>query len=71
MGSEMCIRDSVVKVNIGTALRMAFGNTLRDEFEKYPKEFDRVKLFKLPLKKLGEEAEKKMTMLGCKGLISL
>lgn len=60
----------VVKVNIGTALHMAFGNTLRGEFEKYPKEFDRVKLFKLPLKKLGEEAEKKMTMLGCKGLIS-
>nr|WP_325212404.1 class II fructose-bisphosphate aldolase [uncultured Oscillibacter sp.] len=60
----------VVKVNIGTALRMAFGNTLRGEFEKSPKEFDRAKLFKLPLKKLGEEAEKKMTLLGCKGIIS-
>lgn len=59
----------VVKVNIGTALRMAFGNTLRGEFEKDPKAFDRVGLFERPLKMVEDEAEKKMTMLGCKGII--
>lgn len=59
----------VVKVNIGTALRMAFGNTLREEYKKYPDAFDRVKLFELPLQKLQEAAEQKMTMLGCAGLI--
>ena len=59
----------VAKVNIGTALRMAFGNTLRGEFEKDPKAFDRVKLFRTPLEKVAEEAEKKMVMLGCQGII--
>ncbi|MDY3618230.1 class II fructose-bisphosphate aldolase [Agathobaculum sp.] len=59
----------VCKVNIGTALRMAFGNTLRAEFEKNPKAFDRTELFAKPLQMVREEAEKKMVMLGCKGLI--
>lgn len=59
----------VAKVNIGTALRMAFGNTLRQEFEKDAAAFDRSKLFRLPLQRIREEAEKKMTMLGCAGII--
>ena len=59
----------VVKVNIGTALRMAFGNTLRGEFEKDVQAFDRTALFQTPLKRVGEEAMKKMRMLGCQGIV--
>lgn len=66
---EKLLPTHVCKVNIGTALRMAFGNTLRGEFEKNPKAFDRTELFAKPLQMVREEAEKKMTMLGCKGLI--
>jgi len=54
----------VAKVNIGTALRMAFGKSLREEMNNNPKEFDRIKLFKTPMVKVQEEAKKKMEILG-------
>jgi fructose-bisphosphate aldolase class II len=52
------------KFNIGTSLRMAFGNTLRKEFKKYPEEFDRIKLFKKPMLETKKEAKRKMRLLG-------
>ncbi len=55
---------NVAKVNIGTALRMAFGNSLKEEIIKNPKEFDRIKLFKTPMIKVQEEAKNKMKILG-------
>lgn len=51
------------KVNIGTALRMAFGKTLRSEIQAKPDEFDRVALFAGPMEAVKEEAKKKMLLL--------
>lgn len=55
---------NVVKVNIGTALRMAFGHTLREEMNQHPHQFDRISLFKRPMKEVQEEAMRKMKILG-------
>lgn len=54
----------VGKVNIGTALRMAFGNTLREEMAAHPNEFDRITLFKKPMEAVKEEAKNKLRILG-------
>ncbi len=54
----------VGKVNIGTALRMAFGNTMREEFRDNPKEFDRLKMFKKPMIEVKRVAKEKMIILG-------
>ncbi len=56
----------VAKVNIGTALRMAFGKTLGKQFEQDPSLFDRVKLLSEPLKQVQEVARNKMLLLGMK-----
>jgi fructose-bisphosphate aldolase class II len=53
----------VAKVNVGTALRMAFGNSLREEMEKNPTQFDRIALFQRPMIEVQEEAKKKMRIL--------
>lgn len=55
----------VAKINLGTTLRMAFGNSLRQEMMDQPQEFDRIKLFKNPMIKVQEEAKNKMILLGC------
>lgn len=52
------------KINMGTALRIAFGNSLFDEITKNPKEYDRINLFKKPMFEVREEAKKKMKILG-------
>jgi fructose-bisphosphate aldolase class II len=56
----------VAKVNIGTALRMAFGNTMREEMNKNPKEFDRLKFFKKPMEEVKKAAKEKYLLLGFK-----
>jgi len=56
----------VAKVNIGTALRMAFGKTLGKQFERDPSLFDRVGLLAEPLKQVQEVARNKMLLLGMK-----
>ena len=58
------ITYNVAKVNIGTALRMVFGNSLKEEMSKNSKEYDRIKLFKTPMIKVQEEAKNKMEILG-------
>jgi len=55
---------NVGKINIGTALRMAFTNTLREEMIKNPNEFDRVKLFRKPMEEVKKTAIDKMKLLG-------
>lgn len=55
---------NVVKVNVGTALRMVFGKTLRDEINENPNEFDRIKWFKKSMVKVKEEAINKFEVLG-------
>ena len=63
-------KTTVAKVNIGTALRMAFGNSLRRQFELNPKEFERTKLFKEPLAELELCAREKMIILGMDGFFN-
>ncbi|GGD79994.1 class II fructose-bisphosphate aldolase [Paenibacillus nasutitermitis] len=55
----------VGKVNIGTALRRAFGRSLREEMERRPDEFDRIMLFQAPMDSVKEAAIQKMRLLGC------
>lgn len=57
-------KHRVGKVNIGTALRMAFGNTLRWEMNNRPEEFDRIKFFKKPMVEVKNVAKEKMIILG-------
>ena len=57
-------RHRVGKVNIGTALRMAFGDTLRDEINSRPEEFDRIKFFKKPMIEVKNVAKEKIMTLG-------
>ncbi|UUV17604.1 class II fructose-bisphosphate aldolase family protein [Fusobacteria bacterium ZRK30] len=52
----------VKKVNIGTAVRMTFGNSLKSQFET--DEFDRIKLFKKPMKDIERVILKKYRLLG-------
>ncbi|TLS49595.1 class II fructose-bisphosphate aldolase family protein [Paenibacillus antri] len=58
------VRHRFGKINIGTALRMAFGRTLREEMEARPSEFDRIKLFAKPMEAVTAEALRKFEILG-------
>lgn len=51
------------KINLGTALRLAFGKALRQEFEEKPEEFDRIKLMKKPMVAVKETAKQKIRLL--------
>jgi len=53
---------SVKKVNIGTAIRMKFGESLKSQFET--DEFDRIKLFKKPMKDIENVILEKYKLLG-------
>lgn len=55
---------NVVKINIGTAIRMAFGHTLREEMNRQPRQFDRIALFQRPMQAVQDAAVKKMKLLG-------
>lgn len=52
------------KVNIGTALRMAFGHTLRKEIKEKPHAFDRLELSKAPMEAVEKAAFEKLKLLG-------
>ncbi|MEI7026887.1 class II fructose-bisphosphate aldolase [Paenibacillus sp. y28] len=54
----------IAKVNIGTALRMAFGKTLRAEMEAQPQQFDRIQLFQRPMEAVQQAALHKFHILG-------
>lgn len=58
------VRTGIRKVNIGTALRMTFGYTLRKEMEENPEEFDRIKLFEKCMENVQKKAEEKMRLMG-------
>lgn len=53
---------SVKKVNIGTAVRMKFGESLKSQFKT--DEFDRIKLFKKPMKDIEGVILEKYKLLG-------
>lgn len=63
---EKLAKTSVGKVNIGTALRMVFGNTMRTEINNNPDEFDRLKFFKQPMANIKEVIREKYALLGYK-----
>jgi len=49
-------KSRVAKVNIGTALRQVFGQSLRREMLSSPEVFDRITLLKNPMKRYEEKA---------------
>ncbi|QGH33606.1 ketose-bisphosphate aldolase [Gracilibacillus salitolerans] len=51
------------KVNIGTAIRMRFGNSLRKEIHEKPNVFDRLELFRIPMHEVKQEAIHKINLL--------
>lgn len=51
------------KINLGTALRMAFGHTLRRQLEEDPAAFDRIKLFPKCMKAVEETAAEKIKLV--------
>ena len=53
----------VRKINLGTTIRLAFGNTLRQQFDQNPEEFDRIKLFKKCMVAVKERAKEKIKLL--------
>lgn len=57
-------QTQISKVNIGTALRMTFGNTMRNELGENPLEFDRLNLFKKSMVEVEKVALEKMMILG-------
>jgi len=57
------VKTNFGKVNIGTAIRMAFGNTLRYEMENNPNAYDRIDLFQASIQAVKQEAKKKIELL--------
>lgn len=56
-------RSGVKKINIGTALRQAFGETLRKEIIARPEVFDRTEMFRLPMEAVKIKAAEKIRLL--------
>ena len=60
--ARMC-EMGVNKINLGTSLRMAFGNTLRATVNEMTDEFDRLKFFPASMKAVSEKAKEKMNLV--------
>lgn len=60
--SRMCEKGAK-KINLGTTLRMAFGNTLRRTVNEMPDEFDRLKMFPAAMKAVAEKAAEKIMLM--------
>ncbi len=56
-------KAGVNKINFGTTLRMAFGNTLRQTMTERPAEFDRLKLFVPSMEAVAERAAEKLQLV--------
>ncbi|PAB58245.1 class II fructose-bisphosphate aldolase [Anaeromicrobium sediminis] len=61
---KLATEHNLAKVNIGTALRMVFGNILREEVNNKPEEFDRLKFFVRPTEEVKKVALNKFKLLG-------
>jgi len=57
------VQCGVQKINLGTTLRIAFGKTLRKQFEEDAKIFDRMKLFKPCMEAVREKAIEKIRLI--------
>jgi fructose-bisphosphate aldolase class II len=51
------------KINIGTALRMAFGKTLRDQYMQNPHEYDRIKFYPSCMDAVRTKTKEKLLLL--------
>lgn len=60
---QRLVRHQAKKINIGTCLRMAFGNTLRKGFEENPRVFDRISLYPAAAQAVYEAAKSKIKLL--------
>lgn len=56
-------KEHIGKMNFGTVLRKAFSDALRQEMQKHPEEFDRLKLFQYPANQVEQEAYQIICML--------
>ena len=52
-----------MKINMGTTLRMVFGQTLREQIEENPKLFDRVEMYQKCMKAVEGKAIEKIKCL--------
>ncbi len=60
-------KTRVCKFNIGTVLRQAFGNALRQAFADDPRVYDRLDLMRQAMPAVQAEAERMITLLGWPG----
>jgi fructose-bisphosphate aldolase class II len=51
------------KINIGTALRMAFGETLREQYIRNPREYDRIKFYPACMDAVRTKTKEKLWLL--------
>lgn len=61
------VKTRVAKLNIGTALRMAFGRSMRADMEADASLFDRLKMFQHAMPEVRKTAEEKILLLGWRG----
>ena len=60
---QKLVRHGVQKINLGTALRMIFGQALRHQMEDDPDIFDRIKLFQRCMQEVQKKAEEKIQLI--------
>lgn len=63
---ERMLAYGIGKMNVGTELRMAFGNTLREYAEENRDVFDRIALFRKPMEAMKRTIEARYALLGWK-----
>jgi len=68
---ERLAKLPVCKFNIGTTLRMAFGQSLRHTLAEHPDEFDRLTIFNQIMPAIQIEAERNIALLGCHNAASV
>lgn len=56
-------RVGIRKINLGTCLRLAFGNSLRQSIQDNPDLFDRLQLFRIPIWETEVEASRKIRLI--------
>lgn len=68
-GLKRLVQYRVGKINIGTALRMAFGRGMRASIDAAPSEFDRLKWFAASMPAVQAAASNKILLLGSQGRV--
>jgi fructose-bisphosphate aldolase, class II len=66
---SLCAGSRIAKINIGTELRMAFGQALRDSLEADPAQYDRIALLKATEAPVTKAARAAIRSLGASGRV--